>query len=71
MSAIETVQAPAGWINSAEVMRRTGMSRVKLYRLAASGYIRTQTQIGFAPRYAVEDVQRYLPEQAGGGASRG
>ncbi len=68
MSMIETAQAPTDWITSAEAVRRTGMSRVKLYRLAASGFVKTANKPGLAPKYSAQDVAQVCRQTGPAGA---
>ncbi len=66
MSAAKT--APSDWITSADALRRhPELSRVKLYRLAASQLIRTTVPPGSAPRYSASDVDRVMLAQNGEG----
>jgi hypothetical protein len=66
MSATKTTPVPNDWIRGSQVTKRTGWSRVKLYRLAAGGHIRTQITPGLPVKYSAEDVDLCSQHQASG-----
>jgi hypothetical protein len=64
MSATNVAQDAQEWINGADVLKRyPEISRVKLYRLAASQLIRVKAREGFPPLYHAEDAHRVISAQ--------